>query len=481
MSYKQTLSNIYPKNVFPLALQPAPAWIAILGFIIVSAVLTLASAGLMRFVFPAGALIVSVFLYFRYPILYLGFNWWMWFLTPWVARIVDFRGAWDPQRTLIVAPYLVALVTFVTFVRHFPKSYKQGSLPLLLAFVGVFYGCLIGLINNTPVGVARSLLDWLTPLLFSFHLFINWRDYPSYRQNMQRTFLWGVLVTGAYGVVQYLVAPAWDRQWIINTELTTFGTPEPLGIRVFSTMNSVGPFASVMAAGLLLLFTSKAVLRLPAAVVGYLSFLLSLARTNWAAWLIGLTLMLGSLKARLQMRLIITVVVLAVCVVPLVTIEPFSEVITSRLQSLTNLENDVSANERVGIYEQNFDRALSNLIGNGLGSVWDFNESGQLEAVVVDSGILDTFFTLGWLGALPYIGGLILIIFSLFQYNEARFDPFMNTARAIGVSSFAQMVSGSAMLGLAGLVLWGFIGISMAGHRYYQHQYTTGMKGRAIK
>jgi hypothetical protein len=103
--------------------------------------------------------------------------------------------------------------------------------------------CLVGLINNPPLAVARAFLEWLTPILFGFHLFIHWRHYPSYRQNIQRIFLWGVLVMGVYGVLQYLVAPEWDRFWLINVK--AFGSAEPLAIRVFSTVNSPGPLQSL--------------------------------------------------------------------------------------------------------------------------------------------------------------------------------------------------------------------------------------------
>ena len=61
------------------------------------------------------------------------------------------------------------------------------------------------------------------------------------------------MVMGAYGVWQYMVAPAWDGFWIESTGLLTFGKPEPRQIRVFSTMHSNGPFAVTMMAALLLL------------------------------------------------------------------------------------------------------------------------------------------------------------------------------------------------------------------------------------
>lgn len=478
MSYRQIPSNISPKKGFYLDLQPPQAWLPILALVLFTVVCIVAGgSSILRIAFPVGAFAVGLFLHSRYPVLYIGFTWWMWFLTPLVARLADYQSGWDEQRLMLVAPYLVTLSTLATFLKNLPKSYRLGGLPFVLAFIGVFYSFLIGLINNTTLAATRALLDWLTPILFGFHLFINWRDYPKYRQNIQRTFLWGVLVTGAYGVVQYLVAPQWDRLWLTASGMTSSaGSPEPLGIRVWSTMHSPGPFSVMLMAGLLLLFSSEEVLRIPAAGIGYLAFLLSLVRASWGGWVVGLLTMVSSLKARLQMRLIITIFILAICVLPLTTIQPFSNVISSRFQTFSNLEEDSSFNARSDIYNKNLSVALSNALGNGLGGTWVVNNNGSFNKVIIDSGIIDTFFTLGWFGAIPYLSGLVLILFSLIQYGECRFDPFMSAARAISISSCSLLIFGSAMIGLSGLILWGFVGITMAAHKYYHHQGTAGLK-----
>ena len=468
----------FPSRSLHLGLQPAQAWMAILGLVIFSAVCILAGAGsFLRLVFPVGSFAVGLLLYWRYPVLYVGFTWWMWFLTPFVARLVDYKSGWDPQRLMQVSPYLVTLLTFITFLKHLPKSYQEGSLPFVLACTGVFYGGLVGLIKGSPFAVARSLLDWLTPLLLGFHLFVNWRDYPKLSQNLRRTFLWGVLVTGVYGVIQYMVAPEWDRFWLMESGMfTSAGSPEPFGMRIWSTMNSPGPFANMLMAGLLLLFSSQQALRIPAAAVGYLALLLTLVRSAWGGWLLGLFTLMSSVKARLQIRLIITVFVIAICVFPLTTIEPFSEKINSRFQTFSNLEEDSSFKARSGNYDKNISLALSNWLGNGIGNVWSVNDNGVLQQEVVDSGILDIFFTLGWFGAVPYISGLVLIFLSVLQYSEARFDPFMSAARAISISFCAQLIFGSSIIGPSGLFVWAFFGISMAAHKYYQHQRPGGFK-----
>lgn len=474
MISQQILFNPFSKEHFSPKERSLQAWIVILAFAFLTiACYFIGATSLLRLIYPAGAFAVAIFLYLRHPILYIGFNWWIWFISAFVARLVDYRIGWDPTRQMLVAPYLVSFVSIATFIKYLPSAARQGGLPFILPALGVFYAFLVGLIYNAPLPVARGLLDWLSPIIFAFHLFINWRDYPSYRQNMQRVFFWCVLLTGAYGVYQFVVAPEWDRYWLIESKLyTSSGSPEPFGMRVWSTMHSVGPYAAVLQAGLLLMFTgTQGALTFPASALGYLSFLLTQARSNWGGWVLGVIMIFISVKTRIQMRLIAIIVMMAICVVPLTTIEPISEVVAERMESFTNLEEDTSFRDRTGNYDRNLNLALTNGLGNGLGNIWKVNEkTGQMEVFVVDSGILDMFFTLGWFGALPYLGGLILLLYSVCTYSEARFDSFVSAARAIGISFCAQLIISSGMLSVMGMILWGFLAMAMAAHKYYKQQ-----------
>ncbi|KJH69967.1 O-antigen ligase family protein [Aliterella atlantica] len=462
-----TSSSVSTKPSTPALL----AWIVIVGFSLFTAVAVLAGAGsIMRLLFPLLSLAVGLFLYGRYPIIYVGFTWWLWFITPWLRRIIDYRSGWDGNGIILVAPFLVTLITFITFVQYLPRSYKMGGLPIVLAIIGVIYGFFIGAIKNPLTVSLRALLDWLTPILLAFHLFVNWRNYPKYRENLQSTFTWGLLITGVYGVIQYLVAPEWDRYWIIQTKLLTNGAPEPLGIRVFSTMNSPGPFANVVLAGLLILLTNESFWRVPAMAAGYMSFLLSLVRSAWAGWFLGIISLFAFIKPRLQMQLVVTILAIALCVLPLATIEPFSEIISARLETFTNLQKDTSYNERSELYEKNVELAFSSGLGRGIGSKYYVNEEGLLQEVTLDSGILDIFFTLGWFGAIPYIGGMALVVFELFKSDVGRSDAFASAARAIGLSILAQLLFGSVMLALSGVVFWSFLGIGMAANKYHQNE-----------
>ena len=289
-----------------LGLQPPLAWMAILSLLLITSLGILLGLGkIITLIFPVGALIVAVLLYFRYPVLYVGFTWWIWFLTPLIRRLADYKTSYTEPSPLLLAPYLVTSVTLITLWRHLPNAHRQGGLPFILAFTGIFYGLLIGLAKElSPISVGISLLDWLVPVLIGFHLFVNWRHYPSYRNNIQRTFLWGVLVMGLYGIAQYLVAPEWDTFWLIKSEFSSAGQPAPLMIRVWSTLNAPGPFANVMKSCLLVIFSLEGILFFPAFVAGLLALLLSLVRSAWGGLAMGTLIYVNSLKAKYQMRLV---------------------------------------------------------------------------------------------------------------------------------------------------------------------------------
>ncbi len=392
----------------------------------------------------------------------MGFTWWLWFLTAWVARMVDLQAGWDEQRVMLIAPVLVTSLCGITVFKHLPTSCSRGGMPFVLGMLGVCYGFFLGLVQYPMFPVVRALIDWLPPVLFGFHIYIHWRDYPSYRQNLLQIFLWGTLILGAYGIYQYMVAPEWDRYWITSSGIRSMGSPTPRGIRVFGTLHSTGPYATVMMVGLMLLFANPTPLKPVVSGAGYLGFMLSSVRSAWGGWLVAILIHLSSLKSSLQMRLIMAAAIMMVCVIPLSQVQPFAGVIGPRLQSLTNLTNDRSFNARTEIYDENFNSALLQGLGNGLGAITREN--------VVDSGVIELLWTLGWMGALPYLIGLLMLLMAAIMNTESRFDPFVSVSRAIGISILMQIVITSTMLGVSGIMLWGFLGFTAAAHQYYKHR-----------
>jgi hypothetical protein len=440
--------------------QPVDAWLAISALIVMTAVLLIAGQGrILQYLFPSMTVTVGLYLYHRYPLLYSGFVWWIWFLAAFVRRLADYRSSFTEPNPILLAPFLVSLISIMSLLKTLPRADKEGHLPFVIAFIGILYAFTIGAVKFSITTAMLSGLEWFSPVVFGCYLFLQWRDYPQYQRHIQRVFLASALVTGTYGIYQYLVAPAWDCLWLSSVDLIAAGRPEPQGMRVWSTMHSHGVFAGVMMASLLLLLNNMRPIGFFASGVGYLSFLLTSSRTVWLGWAIGLLSLVVNLKPQLKMKLLMLFGVTLITVIPLTQVEPFATQIQTRLNTFSDIRNDGSTVSRQGIYAESLERSLANPIGDGL------NKSNGF-----DSGIITMLLSLGWIGTVPYIGAILLIGFQLEVSPFVPRDAFASTAKAIFYGTALQIVGGSTMLGLPGTIMWGFAGLSLAANRYHIEQ-----------
>jgi hypothetical protein len=277
------------------------------------------------------------------------------------------------------------------------------------------------------------------------------------------------LLTGAYGVYQFVAAPAWDALWLSNVASSSFGKPEALEIRVFSTMNSPGPFGVVIMAGLLLLFTGKNWLRLPAAIAGFLSLLLSLARASWVGWAVGFAALFKTLDARERFRIFIVSVLVVLCLLPLAFNEPFIESIGVRFQTLTNPQEDASAKARFAGYFEAAERISNDPIGSGFGNKIEFSTTDDDTAIVQrDSGFIDILLTFGWIGGTIYLAAVFFLFLALLERApDDEIDRFAAASRAVGFALFAQFFFGSVMIAVSGVCFWSFCGFWLAARQYH--------------
>lgn len=101
MTSKQLLFNSFLESSYSPEDRSAQSWVIIFSFIILISTCYFTSAtNLLRIIFPVSSFVVGIFLYLRHPILYLGFTWWIWFITPLLARLIDYRVGWDPTRQI---------------------------------------------------------------------------------------------------------------------------------------------------------------------------------------------------------------------------------------------------------------------------------------------------------------------------------------------------------------------------------------------
>lgn len=426
---------------------------------------------MLQFAYPLAALLAGALLYWKYPLSYLGFTWWMWMVSPEVRRLVDYQNGFDASNPISLAPYLVTALALFTLLRHLPKLQLDRYLSIGLILLGISYGYVVGVISVGPAAATFDLLKWLLPVVFAFYLMVHWRSYPEHGRAIERVFAWGVLLLGLYGLWQYLSPPPWDIYWMESAPIDSIGLPEPFRVRVFSTLNSPGPFSVVIMAGLLLLLSRGSTLRWPALGVGLVAFLLSLVRSTWGASVLAVLFMISQ-QSRLRSRLLISMMVTIVLATPLLYISPVAEGIGERLGTVTNLEDDTSFQERLNFYRDFAPQAFLNPLGSGMGTTGvatKLNSSGgELgELGNFDGGVMEIPLTLGWPGSVLYVGGLLCLVRRALR-GEGRGDLLIVAGKGIIVGMLAQIVFDNFSIDVKGMVFWTFLGLTLAAQTYWR-------------
>lgn len=419
---------------------------------------------LLTYVYPLCAFVVGFWLYAKTPRIYVGFTLWIWFVTPFVRRLLDYdAGAFDPVNPVMLGPLLATLPAALSLFRFGSKLTTRVFRPFLLLLSGILYGYLVGAVSVGMLSATYDLLSWLLPVLFGLHIAFVWRTYPSLKTTVRTTAVWGLLLMGGYGVYQYFMAPAWDMMWLLESEMwLSMGLPEATQFRVFSTLNSTGPFAFVACGLLLLLLNGKGTLTKFALVPGYIAFLLTLVRSAWLGWIVGITyLVFWKLHGRLRTRLLGVLVATVMLGIPLFLFSPMTQDVTERAQTFTNLEEDASANARLGIYARALKSYATTPLGTGLGAFGTSAKLSKGDVVTFDSGVFDLLFSLGWLGSLCYVAGLFLL-FRQTAFTSDRIDSFEPFLHAVMIAYAFMLLSINQFTGLLGMIFWTMSGLALA-------------------
>lgn len=452
----------------PSATLQKQAWIAIQIYTALNGLLLLLGAGsLLILLFPLTSLILGFYLYTRLPHFYLGFVLWLWLVSPFVRRLIDYQsGTLTPGGVYTTAGF-VSLIALLTLGRSFSKLKDSSYLPFLACLVAILYGLSVAVVLR-PIdnfGLIDEASTWLAPPLLGFHIYVNWTQYPQYRDTIRRCFFGLVLVMGVYGIYQFAVAPPWDRFYLQALQLSARGEAIPFGIRVWSTSEAPQTFATAMFVGLIILLVDRFSPLLWLSIgCGFLAFLLSLARAAWLGWAISMVLLLINVKPNRQAQIIFSAVIVALLLVPIASTEPFATVIGERFQTSENVQNDISLNARREGYNLLLGQALANPVGIGIGAPVDTGDTGYS---ISDGSILPLLYYLGWFGAIAYLFSILLLIFSLLKWRVSPADAFARAIPAIFLGLTATIVLNPLVNGSNGVVFWLIGSIGLASRRYY--------------
>lgn len=447
-------------------LPPALLWLVTVMLIVAhqGTVLTLA--------FPVLSIAVGFWLYFKAPAKYVGYMWWLWFLSPEVRRLADWsKGAFTPTSLIQVAPLAVTMISGLSLIRFYPVLAQRRGLPVLLVLAGLGYAFMIGVVSSGPLAALYDLANWVYPILIGFHIMAHSRQYPEFRETIINTFIWGMLLMGGYGLVQFFIMPQWDALWMLGSQMNSQGDPVPFGVRVFSTMNSSGPFALAMMGAMVYVMAANHRVRWVAGALGFLSFCLSLVRSTWGGWVIAMLIQLAKSNNKVRIRIVASAVLLVGLCVPLLAIGPVAERMQARLDTIVNLHDDQSYAARNEFYATFAKTAFTDVTGEGLGATGTStklsNDGGQLgQYGNFDSGVMNIPFVLGWPGTLLYMSGVIwLLVRALRASFKLRDDKFASASLSLALAIFAMLVFTNSLVGTGGLLLFmGVFSIISAAH-----------------
>lgn len=419
-------------------------------------------AGLLRIVFPLLSGAVSAFLLWRSKPLYVGMVFWLWFLTPFLGRMADYQGGWTPASAVELAPYLASSLAGIPLLANLRCLADRRTLPFVCALVAILYGTILGLTYLPLFNVLRALLNWFVPIVFGLFIYENRQLYPDFRRVIEKSFLYCLLVLGAYGIYQFFALPEWDRMWMLNVQLNSFGEVDPMKTRAFSTMNAPAIFAAAMACGLLVLCGIKGKLRLLAAACGFIALILTLSRASWLSLAAGVLYLIFRMEMRARMRLVLAIGSCAVFLVLFAQIPGIDELVAQRIATFTQPGQDDSFSARIEGHEQALRELAQEPWGEGVGSTDTLHNTEGDDDIIGphDSTLLEFLYSLGWIGTLIYALGLGSLGLQLFRAGSK--DPFVLSGHAILLGFLAQALLNSVFLGVLGFMVWTFASMSLA-------------------
>ncbi len=448
----------------------------VVALVAVSAAMLVATPSVLRIAFLGLVAVTAVAVFRQSRTLYIQLCLWLWFLTPWLRRMIDWRTSYTEQSLMLSAPYVAAAISGVVLLRHGRSLARPGGVPFACALAGILFGTLYGLTRFSLFEVARGLVNWLAPVLFGFFLYEERRRYAEYRDAFVKSLVWGTLVMSLYGLVQFFVLPDWDVTWMKGLVYTTFGSAEPREVRVFSTMNAPAVLAFYLTAGMLVCLTllvdgntKRKWLPAVTAPLALICLGLTLSRSLWLALVVSLIYLAATMPGRLRFRIVgISLVALAIAAAGSQA-PGIRDILAERLKTFTSGTQDVSASARI----QGHEDALGNLavepMGEGMGSTdVDHATDGSDDSLGPhDSTLLEFLYSLGGPGTLIYAIGMgyagTRIYLARGPKPAAVGEPFGFAMRATLVGLFAQCLLTSIAVGPEGFVTWTCLAFALAG------------------
>ncbi len=384
---------------------------------------------------------------------------WLYMLTPLLHRIVDSRLG-SPETPIMTAPYLVSAVALLPLLMNLRRTVDSYILPLVCVFAAVIYGALITMVHAPVTLAVKGSASWILPLVGCGYVYSQRDQVEEMFDAFVDAITFGTLVIGSYGLVQYFRLPEWDRIWMETTELAAFGAPAPFEVRVFSTMNAPQIAGAFLAVGIIVTYWSKFRFKYVSMAAGICSLALTVSRAAWVAFVGGFLLLLIRLPTKERGKVILAGGVAVIVLFAGLAIPAVNDTLGPRFQSLTDVKNDDSANERAAIYSGVIDSLQRSPFGLGIG-VENDGGGGDMSDAEHDSTAINLLLSFGILGTVVFGSATAILLWRVASYVPVAKGP-VQALPALVVALLAESLLNNIITGPIAFLLWMIIGFGCA-------------------
>jgi hypothetical protein len=359
---------------------------------------------------------------------------------------------------MLMGPLLAALVPTTSLPAAIlaKRGHLVGRLgPFVLITICLGYGSLVSELNGGYYSAVVVLGKSVSVLLYGYWLIAAADDPSLVMRQGARAFMLIMPIVGAYGIAQYFDPSPADRYWMIYSNMSSIGLPEPEQVRVFSTLNSPASLGNFIVFGLVLVgFLRRPWEVLVCSVPGAVAILLSQSRTTWIAFAVSIVYMFFFTGTRLRSRnLSLAIVVIATFTVLLT---PLGDAISGRLQTISDSPgNDGSAIARLDEYRFLFDHLDMYLFGSGpsgpSGTGWG---RATLALPAPDGLIVQSINAMGVFGGLLLVTGVIWAALQAIVRVDRRAAPEFVIAAALVLGQIVTIPLNNPTGAEFGILFW---------------------------
>lgn len=382
-----------------------------------------------------------------------------------IRRMVDYyiNGSFNPFSPISLTPLLITGLMLLPLINRFHIFPEWTKRFVQLIGGAITFAFIVGFLK-VRLAAVYSLAEVLAPMaLFAYAFALA----PSItvRDRWIRSFSWAAVLVSMYGWFQYLTIPPWDKMWLIQANMVGYmGIPEPTKMTVFSTMAERGVLAGFLGFSIVPMIVAPR-WRTPFSWIGvalvFSVILLTLSRGGIIIMVTTAILYVVVNRGAGSKQIILMGVVLGAFVLYGVQFMPNADRITTRFDTLNNMQKDGSFQGRTQLMQWGVGSAIRNPVGLGLGSTGlgtrvntGTMHGQQVQGAVSDAGYLDIILTYGIVG----FGAIIYALFLLWKRmaipNQGKtiLDDHIYLGRAMMISLIIACNAGNFLMGFS--VIW---------------------------